>query len=263
MERRLQIRAVLEEVREACDFVVEAAEDVGLDSRAVYHCEMAVDETCTNVVEHGHKSTSNPSGGMITITTRLEDNCLKIIISDNSPPFDPTQRHDPDMHSELYKREPGGWGIYFVKQLMDDVQYAYHDGQNHLSLTKCLPMVETLAASQEMTITVAQVSKGYWSLSPHGRLDSISSPLLSNTLNEQLRLGHAALIIDLSEVDYVSSSGLKVLAAVWRDTRERKGNLMLVGLNPRLQEIFDMVGFTTFFDVFPDLDHALAHNTNL
>ena len=51
-QSRLAISARLEEVRNACDFVVEAAERAGLDERAVYHCQMAVDEIRHAIRDH-------------------------------------------------------------------------------------------------------------------------------------------------------------------------------------------------------------------
>ncbi|NJL94581.1 MAG: ATP-binding protein [Anaerolineae bacterium] len=84
MERSLRIRAALEAVRQACDFVVQAAEAASLDARAVYHCEMAVDEICTNIVEHGFQ---NRADGTIALTTREANSCLEIIIQDDSAPF--------------------------------------------------------------------------------------------------------------------------------------------------------------------------------
>lgn len=257
MNRRLEIKALLEEVRHACDFVVEAAQDVGLDARAVYHCEMAVDETCTNVVEHGYKGAAQV--GMITIAAQREDNCLKITISDSGPPFDPTSQAEPDIQSEAVKLKPGGWGIYFIKQLMDEVRYEYGNGQNHLVMLKCLPEeVESVMLEDELSVEIMEGRSGYWILQLAGRLDTASSPSLATKLAEQLNRNRHHLILDLQQVDYVSSSGLKVLASAWRDIRDVDGRLLLVGLNQRLLEIFDMVGFTTFFDIYEDVSSALA-----
>ena len=53
-ERQLRIAGVLENVSVACDFVVEQAREAGLDERAIHHCYLAVDEACTNIIEHGY-----------------------------------------------------------------------------------------------------------------------------------------------------------------------------------------------------------------
>lgn len=258
MKRRLQIEPNLPNIREACDFVVEAAEDAGLDARAVYHCEMAIDEACTNVVEHGFKGSRD---GFIIITTEVANSCLRIVISDTSPPFDPTQREDPDVQSDFFKRQPGGWGIYFVKQLMDSVSYKHRNGQNHLTLKKCLPDAHSMD-DERFPHMVTALPKGYFCIAPEGRLDSVSSPVLAQVLDDQLEQGHIHLILNLENVEYVSSSGLKVMASAWREANDQGGEVIITSMNQRVREVFDMVGFDTFYKVFPDVEAALSAVTD-
>ncbi|NJL94580.1 MAG: anti-sigma factor antagonist [Anaerolineae bacterium] len=179
-----------------------------------------------------------------------------------APPFDPTLRDDPEIHGDIMKLKAGGWGIYFVKKLMDTIQYAYRDGLNVLTLTKCMPE-DTLTADDlqaELILRPAPLPPSpYWSLEVHGRLDGSNAGVMQSALASQLQQGHAHLILDLGGVDYVASSGLKVLAAAWRSARDQQGNLVLVGLNPRLHEILDIVGFTTFIDIYPNVETALAN----
>lgn len=253
----LKVEARLEYVRQACEFVLKVAEEAGFDPRAAYHIEIAVDEACTNIVEHGFLKTGEE--GVIEVTTQFDGRCLTVAISDNSPPFDPTAQAKVDTQSEGYKREPGGWGIHFVRQLMDDVSYSYSDRQNHLTLTKCLPApAEILVSSHDFTIQRSAVTKNYHVLHLNGRLDGVSSPALDKALKSLVEQGQHRLILDMTGVDYVSSSGLKVLASGWRNTHNENGNLVVVALNDRLQDIFDIVGFDTFFEIYADTDEALA-----
>ena len=59
-------------------------------------------------------------------------------------------------------------------------------------------------------------------------------------------------------MEYIASSGLKVLVSAWRRAHDRQGDVVLSGLQPRIVEIFEMVGFDMLFQIFPDLDSALA-----
>ncbi len=93
---------------------------------------------------------------------------------------------------------------------------------------------------------------------PSGRLDSNNSPQLERTLEAQLSSGKTWLFVDMAAVEYIASSGLKVLVAAWRRARDQHGDVILSGLQPRLVEIFEMVGFDMLFHVYPDLDSALA-----
>lgn len=256
-ESRLAILARLEEIRDACDFVVEAAESAGLDERAIYHCQMAVDETLTNVIEHGYAYHGDEQE--IEIICRTEHDRFLITIADSGPAFNPLEHDAPDPAAPLDNREPGGWGIYFIRRLMDDVTYARVKGQNHLTLVKQLPEhAAQLPLNHDESFPVRALDHGAVVISPAGRLDSKSSPRLETILNTQLQQGNTWLYVDMSDVEYIASSGLKILVAAWRRAREEDGDLILCGLQPRIVEIFEMVGFDMLFTVYPDLDTALT-----
>lgn len=254
---RLVIPARLDSVRHACDTVVEAAEHAGLDERAVYHCQMAVDEALTNIIEHGYAFQGDDRQIEVVCTT--DPGRFLMTISDDSPAFNPLEHEAPDPEAPLDTREPGGWGIYFICRLMDDVTYRHADGRNHLTLTKHRPTGAAAAVeSAEAGFPVSVLDARSAVIAPAGRLDSHSTILLEQTLNAQLQKGTVWLYIDMSNVDYVASSGLKTLVSTWRRARDGGGDVILSGLQPRLVEIFEMVGFDMLFQVFPDLDAALG-----
>ena len=99
---RLVIAARLEEVRDACDMVVEAAEAANLDERAVYHCQMAVDEALTNIIEHGYGYEED--GNQIEVACSIERDRFVITITDDSPAFDPLGHSAPDPAEPLDTR---------------------------------------------------------------------------------------------------------------------------------------------------------------
>lgn len=255
---RLVISARLEEVRHACDFVVEAAETARLDERAVYHCQMAVDEALTNIIEHGYAYEGDDS--QIEIVCEISTNQFTITIIDDSPAFDPLTHHSPDPAAPLDTREPGGWGIYFIRKLMDDVRYTRVGDHNHLTLVKTLAgtPVDALAAEANEGFPIRQIDNSSVIIAPYGRLDSNTSTTLEKTLTAQLDRGQRWLYLDMSDVEYIASSGLKVLVSAWRRAHERDGEVTLSNLRPRLMEIFEMVGFDMLFEIFPDIDTALA-----
>ncbi len=256
---RLVIVARLEEIRHACDFVVEAAEGAGLDERGVYHCQMAVDEALTNVIEHGYAFAGEDSE--IEITCDVDHERFVIIITDDSPAFNPLEHEAPDPDSPLDTREPGGWGIYFIRRLMDDVTYQRAGSYNRLTLTKNIPILRAAvapAAETEGLFPIRLLDRQASVISPFGRLDSNTSTTLEKTLINQLDRGVIWLFVDMSGAEYIASSGLKVLVSAWRRARDNQGDVVLSGLQPRIIEIFEMVGFDMLFQIFPDLDSALS-----
>jgi len=255
---RLIMPARLEEIRQACDFVVEVAELAGLDERSVYHSQMAVDEALTNIIEHGFGFQDR--GSEIEITCKTENDRFIITIIDTGPAFDPLAHEAPNPAEPLDSREPGGWGIYFIRRLMDEVTYRRIDGKNQLTLVKLIPassQAVTRVTGEEM-FPVQVLDTHTAIVSPDGRLDSTTSPNLEKTLNAQLDHGRNWLVVDMTDVEYIASSGLKVLVAAWRRARDGNGDVVLSGLQPRIVEIFEMVGFDMLFQLFADLDTALA-----
>lgn len=133
-EYRFQIMGTLDEVPSAVGFVSETAEQVGLSQQGVYHCELAVDEACTNIIEHGYGY--NGADHVIEIICQVKSPNFIISISDDSPPFNPLARPDPDPDAGLEERSSGGWGVFFIKKVMDQVSYAYRGNRNHLVMMK-------------------------------------------------------------------------------------------------------------------------------
>lgn len=145
-ESRFEIAGVLEQIPLACDFVADIARKAGLDERGIYHCQLAVDEACTNIIEHGY----GPQGTdkIIQLICRVDSIYLTILILDNSPAFDPLARPDPDPSMTLEQRENGGWGIYFIKKLMDKVSYSREGHVNRLTMAKRLDQPTTPIAEE-------------------------------------------------------------------------------------------------------------------
>lgn len=95
-------------------------------------------------------------------------------------------------------------------------------------------------------------------VSIHGDLDTNGSRDALARL-EPLVLPDARFVIDLSGVRYMSSAGLRFALSVWRRAEAAGGRLVFAGLHPEVRDTMDVTGFLEFFDVFDDIDAALAH----
>jgi anti-anti-sigma factor len=99
-------------------------------------------------------------------------------------------------------------------------------------------------------------SRGLYLVGVRGRLDHNLTPQLEKELRQLIDEGNTRLIVDLTEVHYINSGGLRCLVSAWRAARQQQGNVSLCGLNNRLQEVFGMVGFDKVFQIFPDCNSA-------
>lgn len=95
-------------------------------------------------------------------------------------------------------------------------------------------------------------------LRPRGRLDSSSSPELERLLTEQLDAGSQRLVLDFSDLEYISSAGLRVVLLAGKKLRASKGKMVLASLQDMVREVFDMSGFLALFAVVDTLDEGLA-----
>ncbi|MDE3045557.1 MAG: STAS domain-containing protein [Verrucomicrobiota bacterium] len=76
-----------------------------------------------------------------------------------------------------------------------------------------------------------------------GRIDASSALVLERKIQQLMDENHKQLILDFSEVDYLSSAGMRVLFAATKKLTAKKGNLVLFSLNEEVAEIVRMAGF--------------------
>jgi anti-anti-sigma factor len=262
MERQFTIPGLLEKVPEVSSFVATQAEAAGLDERAVYHCEVAIDEWCTNIIEHGCEDCPGDEHH-IQVTCQERSGQFIISVIDDGMRFDPTTLAEVDPNKPLEEREPGGLGWFFIRKFMDQVYYEYKDGLNHLTMIKWGAKRKVkMDQPAESGFPARELKDGIWAVMPSGRLDSTTAHSLEVALTTQLDTDRARLVVDMTRVSYISSSGLKVLVSAWRRAQKMGGTIILVGLSPRVQEIFDISGFNTLFTTVETLEEATVTITH-
>lgn len=134
--------AYLSVVRQA---VASIAHVMGFDDVEILQLQMAVDEACNNVIEHGAGACrSGDAGAARPGSIRLKFNAspekLVMQVQDRCSRFSPLERELPDL--EQYFRSPTnrGLGLVILRKFVDEVHHSYRsDLGNTLSLTKYLP----------------------------------------------------------------------------------------------------------------------------
>lgn len=104
------------------DFVTAAAKKLGLDEHETFALQMAVDEACSNVMEHAYRGRSD---GKVSLRFQAVDDEVVVTIHDQGEPFDPQSVPRPDISAPLQKRENGGLGLYLMEKLMDSVEWEF------------------------------------------------------------------------------------------------------------------------------------------
>lgn len=110
-------------------FFAEAAEKAGLDSSSVYAVKLAVDEACTNIIEHAYGGDDH---GKIQCSYEILEDGLGIVLRDWGESFDPSTVPEPDYNVPLENVKPRGAGLLLIKKLMDEVQFDFTDGEENV-----------------------------------------------------------------------------------------------------------------------------------
>lgn len=120
----------LEDVRE---FVARHATDAEFGPDSVEQLKMAVDEACTNVIEHAYKGDSERP---IDVSVIVQPDRLTVRIQDVGDSFDPAVYRQPDLVQFARNRKAGGFGVHIMRQLMDRVEYKSRGGKNECCMIK-------------------------------------------------------------------------------------------------------------------------------
>jgi serine/threonine-protein kinase RsbW len=134
MMRTALFRTKYEALDDMREFVRQAAEDAGMDDGDIYAVQLAVDEACSNIIEHACHGRCDEQ---IEITCTTSGDRLTIMIRDHGEPFDPASAPAPDLDADLENRPVGGLGIFLMRQLMDEIRYErLGESGNVLTLVK-------------------------------------------------------------------------------------------------------------------------------
>jgi serine phosphatase RsbU (regulator of sigma subunit)/putative methionine-R-sulfoxide reductase with GAF domain/anti-sigma regulatory factor (Ser/Thr protein kinase) len=116
------------------EFVGNAASAAGMDDREVYAVQLATDEACSNIIEHGYGGVNDRE---IHCTCEVSPGQLIITLRDRGLPFDPSHVPQPDLSAPLDERKIGGLGLFLMRTLMNEVTYSTTpEGENILVLVK-------------------------------------------------------------------------------------------------------------------------------
>jgi anti-anti-sigma factor len=91
-----------------------------------------------------------------------------------------------------------------------------------------------------------------------GYLDTYNSPEFQTHVNQLIDSGINRIIFNCNGLNYISSTGIGAFTAFLKNLKGRKGDMVLFGLQNKVLDVFQLLGFTKFFKIADDLDSALA-----
>lgn len=120
-------------LEDARRFVETYAAQADFPDTTVQQFKMAVDEACTNIIEHAYGGEADHP---IDIAVIVEPARFTVRIRDKGLAFDPATYQEPNLFEFAKKRRSGGFGVLIMRRLMDHVEYRTRGKVNEVYLTK-------------------------------------------------------------------------------------------------------------------------------
>jgi anti-sigma B factor antagonist len=92
-----------------------------------------------------------------------------------------------------------------------------------------------------------------------GEVDAAVTVPIQQALAALVRDGHTRLLIDLTAVTFIDSSGLGILLQTVKKLRRRHGRLAVACPDPAMRQLFELVGHNLLFPVDESVDQAVRH----
>lgn len=133
---RITRAAYLESLKDFREFLKEHCRDVpGVTDQFLYDIQLAVDEACTNIITHGY---ADMDPGSIILDLEIEREKLTLSLTDFGHSFEPGRASVPDVDAPIEERELGGFGLFFIQQSVDHIEYRVNEDGNTMKLIKYL-----------------------------------------------------------------------------------------------------------------------------
>lgn len=230
-----------------------------IDGATCQDLRLIVEEACVNVMRHAY-----PEGeaGALALEARIVQEGLVrrvvITLEDQGRAFDPLSVAPADTLADAEARAPGGLGVHLIRQLSQRQHYQRHPHLgNVFTIEKDLPL-PAIHRTQENPLQIT--------LNPHdkiavlaitGSIDSLNADELSQRFSQAMDQGHVRLVADFSLVNYTSSAGLRSLLGAVKACRLAGGDLRVAAVQPHVNRVLEIAGFTSILNIFPDVRHAV------
>ncbi|OQY28675.1 MAG: anti-anti-sigma factor [Candidatus Cloacimonetes bacterium 4572_55] len=99
-------------------------------------------------------------------------------------------------------------------------------------------------------------------ISVKGFIDAHTAPSFEKVLADLTSAGRFKIVIDFGGLQYISSAGLGVLMGQIEYIRENNGDIKLVNLSKKVYKVFDLLGFTTLYETFDDIEGGVKSFLN-
>jgi serine/threonine-protein kinase RsbW len=129
----ITLKNKISEIERLADAVMQFGRENNFSDKVIFDINLALEEVVNNVISYAYKDKNEHQ---INIYMELEGQVLLLKVEDDGIPFNPFDVPEPDIDKPVEEREPGGLGLFFVRNLTDELEYKREKDKNILIMKK-------------------------------------------------------------------------------------------------------------------------------
>ena len=123
----------LSEIERLANAVMQFGRENNFSDKVIFDINLALEEVVNNIISYAYKDKNEHQ---INIHMELEGPELVLKVEDDGVPFNPLEVPEPDINKPLEERQPGGLGLFFVRNLTDKLDYRRDKDKNIFIMQK-------------------------------------------------------------------------------------------------------------------------------
>jgi len=110
-----------------------------------------------------------------------------------------------------------------------------------------------------LEVTITDEPNNGKRISLAGSLDTDTAPQLETRIDESIDSSVTALILDMKDLEFLSSAGLGIIFMTMKELKNRQGQIMLINLQPQIQRVFEIIKAMDGMNIFKDREEMDAY----
>lgn len=237
-----------EEVHDLVEGLDKELRTRSYEDERVERCKLVLRELLDNALEHG---CAGRADSVAHAECHVSDNYTRLVVIDDGPGFDYEAKLKEEQVTALGPSRRGR-GLLLINRLSNRVEYQFQSGTRAEAVIERHGLevrTQRVRPSGFELLTEVQKDHGVVVLRLTGRLDAGSLAEIEEVLADLYQKGFFKLVVDLSRVPYISSSGAGVFISALNQVRDNGGNLVLVAPAANVREVFELLGLTQVFQI--------------
>lgn len=230
---------------------------VPLDEESLSRLRLCLYELGANTVEHGRFDHMRPQ---VRVSLVVGEDCIVARYSDNASAFSTLKGKSLDIAEKISRRARRGLGLCLLHNMTDGLSYERDSSWNrtrfiihrkkdascHLNRRTDMNEIKITVSPTDCRETVV--------VKPAGSINSSTVPQLDASLTRLIQNGQTTIIVDLSETEFISSSGVGLLLGTVSALRDKGGDMLLMKLPKLVNDIFEVLNIKMHFRILENLD---------